>query len=149
MKVILQQDVQGSGKKGELVNVSDGYARNFLLKRGLAIQATEQALGEMKARDDAKVRKLQLEKDAAEALKKTIEGKTLRFTGKAGDSGKLFGAVTTKEIADGLKAQLGVEADKRKITLADDIKAFGTYTAEVKLYQGVVAKVFVLVSEEG
>jgi large subunit ribosomal protein L9 len=149
MQVILQQDVQGSGKKGERVNVSDGYARNFLLKRGLAVQATEQALGEMKAKDDAKARKIQMEKDAAEAIKKSIEGKTVRFAGKAGDSGKLFGSVTSKEIADGLKAQFGVEADKRKITLADDIKAFGTYTVEVKLYQGVVAKVFVMVSEEG
>lgn len=147
MKVILQQDVQGSGKKGDLVNVSDGYARNFLIKRGLAIPATPQALNEMKARDDAAARKIQLEKDAADATAKSIEGKTLKLTCKAGESGKLFGSVTSKEVAEGLRKQFGVDVDKRKVSL-EDIKAFGTYTAEVKLHQGVTAKVFVMVGEE-
>lgn len=147
MKVILQQDVQGSGKKGELVNVSDGYARNFLLKKGLAVQATPQALNEMKARDAAALRKLQQEKDGASETAKAIEGKTLKIVGKAGESGRLFGSVTAKEIAEELQKQLGVEVDKRRISLEEDIKAFGTYTAEVKLYQGVAAKIYVMVGE--
>lgn len=148
MKVILTEDVKGSGKKGELVNVSDGYARNFLLKKGLAIQASSQALAELKARDDARARKLQMEKDAAAETAGKIEGKTLKLTGKAGDSGKLFGSVTSREVADELEKQLGVAVDKRKVSLEADIKAFGTYTAEVRLYQGITAKVFVLVGEE-
>lgn len=148
MKVILQQDVQGSGKKGELVNVSDGYAKNFLFKKGLAIPATAQALNEMKAKDAAAARKLQVERDAAAATAKSIDGKTLKLTGKAGESGKLFGSVTSREIADGLGKQFGVDVDKRKVSLEEDIKAFGTYTAEVKLYQGVTAKVYVMVGEE-
>lgn len=148
MKVILQQDVQGSGKKGELVNVSDGYARNFLLKKGLAIQATPQALGEMKARDAAAARRAKLEKDAAGETAGKIEGKTVKLTAKAGESGKLFGSVTSKEIADGLAKQYGVEVDKRKITLEEDIKSYGTYPAEVKLHQGVAAKIYVMIGEE-
>lgn len=147
MKVILQQDVQGSGKKGDLCNVSDGYAKNFLIKKGLAIPATAQAMNEMKARDAAAARKLQLEKDTAANMAGAIEGKTLKLTGKAGESGKLFGSVTAKEVAEGLKKQFGVDVDKRKVSL-EDIKAFGTYTAEVKLYQGVTAKVYVMVGEE-
>lgn len=148
MKVILQQDVQGSGKKGELVNVSDGYAKNFLLKRGLAIEATPQALNEMKAQDASRARKIQMEKDAANETAKAIEGKTLKIAGKAGESGKLFGSVTSKEVAEALKKQLRVDVDKRKIILESDIKAFGTYNAEVKLYQGISAKVYVMVGEE-
>lgn len=148
MKVILQQDVQGSGKKGELINVADGYAKNFLIKRGLAIEATAQAMSEFKAREAAKARKIQLEKDAANEMKQKIEGKTLKVTGKAGDNGKLFGSVTAKEVAEALKTQYGVEADKRKIALEADIKAFGTYNAEVKLYQGISAKIYVMVGEE-
>ena len=148
MKVILTQDVQGSGKKGELVNVSDCYAKNFLLKKGLAIQATAQAINELKAKEDAKARKIQQEKDVAQKTAGEIEGKTLKLTGKAGESGKLFGSVTAKEVAEGLKKQFGVDVDKRKISLDTEIKSFGTYNAEVKLYQGIAAKVFVMVGEE-
>ena len=147
MKVILQQDVQGSGKKGELVTVSDGYARNFLLKKGLAIEATPQAMTELKAREAAQERKIQLEKAAAAQIAQKIEGQTLKITAKAGDSGKLFGSVTAKEVADALKAQFEIAVDKRKISLESDIKAFGTFGAEVKLYQGITAKIFVLVCE--
>lgn len=147
MKVILQQDVQGSGKKGELVTVSDGYARNFLLKKGLAVEATAQAMTELKAREAAKERKIQLEKDAATATAQKIEGKTLKITAKAGDSGKLFGSVTAKEVADEVKTQFGIAVDKRKVSLDTDIKAFGTYHAEIKLYQGISAKIFVMVCE--
>ena len=111
MKVVLKQDVKGTGKKGELVEVADGYARNFLLKRGLAIPA-------------------------------------VKLTAKAGANGKLFGSVTAKEIAEGIEKQLGVTLEKRKIVLKDDIKAFGSYTIEVKIYNGVSANVFVVVGEE-
>jgi large subunit ribosomal protein L9 len=147
MKVILQQDVQGSGKKGELVNVSDGYARNFLLKRGLAIAATPQAMNEMKAKQQAQENKSQRETDAAKKLAGQIEGKTVKILANAGAGGKLFGSVTAQEIAGELKKQMGVEVDRRKINLENDIKAFGTYTAEVKLHAGISAKVYVMVGE--
>ena len=139
MKVILTQDVKGSGRKGELVNVSDGYANNFLLKRGLAIPATPQA---------AAAHRLEEEKKAAQAAAKELEGKTVKLFARGGAGGKLFGSVSTKEIAEAIQKELGVELDKRKISLDAEIKAFGTYTAEVKLYTGVSAKVYVVVSEQ-
>ena len=148
MKVILKQDVQGSGKKGDLVNVSDGYAKNYLIKRGLAVAATPQALAEMKARNDALQRKAQVELDAAKALKEKLEGKTIKLTAKAGQGGKLFGSVTSREVSQALQEQYGVDVDKRKVVLESEIKAFGTYTVEVKLHSGVVASVYAQVGEE-
>lgn len=148
MKVILRQDVQGSGKKGDLVNVSDGYARNYLLKKGLAVAATPQALNEMKAKQASKDHKVQAETDAARRTAEEIGEKTLKIMAKAGAGGKLFGSVTAKEVADELKKQMGVDVDRRKISLESEIKAFGTYTAEIKLYTGVSAKVYVVVGEE-
>lgn len=148
MKVILKQDVQGSGKKGDIVNVSDGYARNFLLKRGLAVEASGQALNEINAKKAADARKLQAEIDAAKKLGEEIGGKTIKIHAKAGENGKLFGSVTAKEIADEIKKQLKVDIDKRKISLTGEIKKFGTYDAEIKLYNGVFANVFVMVGEE-
>jgi len=146
MQVILKEDVQGSGKKGDLVKVSDGYAKNFLLKKGLAIAATPQALAEYKAQQSAKVNREAKERAGAADLAKEIEGKSMKIVAKAGESGKLFGSITSKEVAQELQNQLGVEVDKRKISLESDIKSHGTYTAEVKLYQGVSAKVFVVVA---
>lgn len=148
MKVILQQDVQGSGKKGELVNVSDGYARNFLIKKGLAIPATDQAMNEMKAKQASAQHKQDMEMDAAGRLAASINEKTLKITAKGGEGGKLFGSVTSKEIAEALKKQLKVEVDRRKISLESEIKAFGTFTADVKLYAGLSAKVYIVVGEE-
>ncbi|MDR2931527.1 MAG: 50S ribosomal protein L9 [Oscillospiraceae bacterium] len=148
MKVILQQDVQGSGKKGELVNVSDGYAKNFLIKKGLAIPATAQAMNEMKARQASAAHKENTEKDAASQTASRINEKTIKIMAKAGAGGKLFGSVTAKEVADELKKQLDVDVDRRKIALESDIKAFGTFTAEVKLYTGITAKVYIMVGEE-
>ncbi|MCL2056790.1 MAG: 50S ribosomal protein L9 [Oscillospiraceae bacterium] len=148
MKVILQEDVQGSGKKGELVNVSDGYARNFLIKRGLAIAATPKAMSEMNQRQAAKDSKAQRELDSAKKTAGEIGGKTLKIIAKAGSGGRLFGSITNKEVADELKKQLGVEVDRRKISLEEDVKSYGTYTAEVKLYQGVTVKVYVSVSDQ-
>ena len=146
MQVILKEDVQGSGKKGQLVKVSDGYARNFLFKKGLAVEATPQALNEYKAQQAAKANREVKERANAGELAGSIEGKSLRITAKAGESGKLFGSITSKEIAQEMQSQLGVEVDRRKISLEGDIKSHGTYTAEVKLYQGVSAKVFVVVA---
>jgi len=148
MQVILKEDVQGSGKKGELVKVSDGYAKNFLLKKGLAIQATPQALNEYKAQQAAGAAREAKDRKAAQELAKSLEGKSIKIVAKAGESGKLFGSVTAKEVAQEIEAQLGVEADKRKVDLEGDIKSHGTYNAEVKLYQGVMAKIFVVVKDE-
>jgi len=147
MKVILTQDVQGSGKKGEILNVSDGYAKNFLLKKNLAIQATDQAMGELRSKEDAKKRKADQETEAAKKVAAAIEGKTVKVSAKGGENGKLFGSVTSKEIADEIQRQLSFEVDKRKISLDGDIKSFGTYTAEIKLHPGVAAKIYVLVGE--
>lgn len=148
MKVILTQDVKGSGRKGELVNVSDGYANNFLLPRKLAVPATPQALNELKNREAAAARRLAEEKKAAEAAAKELDGKTVKIAARGGAGGKLFGSVSTKEIAEAVQKELGVELDKRKISLDAEIKAFGTYNAEIKLYAGVSAKVYVVVSEQ-
>ena len=147
MKVILLQDVQGSGKKGDLVNVSDGYARNFLLKRGLAKEASAQNLAELKSAQAAKARQQQREIDAANKTASEISGKSIKISAKAGQGGKLFGAVTAKEVADELKRQLGVEVDRRRITM-DDIKSYGSFEADIKLYTGISAKVYVIVGEE-
>lgn len=147
MKVVLQADVKGSGKKGELVNVSDGYARNFLLPRKLAIEANAQALNELKNRDEAIKHRVQVELQTAKELATKIEGKTVKLTAKAGAGGKLFGSVTSKEIAEGAMKQMGVELDKKKISLDADIKAFGTYNVTVKLHVQVQAKFFVTVAE--
>ena len=148
MKVILNQDVKGTGKKGDLVNVSDGYARNFLFPRKLAVEANAQALSEKNNRESAAAFRLAEEIAAAEAKKAQLEGKTLRIVGKAGQSGKLFGSITPKEIVEVLNSQYGMDIDKKKITLRSDIKTFGTFECEVKLYTGVTAKMNVVVTED-
>ena len=148
MKVILTQDVKGTGKKGQLVEVADGYANNFLLRRGLASPASAQALNEMKNRDAATAHRIQEEERAAKESAAALEGKTIKLAAKAGAGGKLFGSITAKEVADAIQKDLGVAVDKRKVSLESDIKAFGTYTAEVKLHQTVSAKVYVVVGEE-
>ena len=147
MKVVLQADVKGSGKKGQMIEVADGYARNFLIKKGLAIEANATAMNELKNREAAEAFRLAEEKKAAEAQKAAINGKTVKLTAKAGANGKLFGSITAKEIAEGIDKQLSTTVEKRKINLKDDIKAFGSYTVEIKIYNGVSADVYVLVSE--
>lgn len=148
MKVILTQDVQGSGKKGDIVKVSDGYAKNFLLKRGLCVEANEANLKQINAKKAAEAKKLEQEKAEAAAKKKELDGKTVKVHAKAGENGKLFGSVTAQEIAEAVKKQLGYEADRRKITMEDEIKKYGTFEAELKLYSGISAKFYVLVGEE-
>ena len=132
MKVILTADVKSLGKKGEMVSVADGYARNFLFPRGLAAEANAQSLTELKNREQAAKHKVDVDtqnaREAAAAL------------------GKLFGSVTAKEVAENVKKQFGVETDKRKITM-EDVKSYGTYEAEIKLYPGISAKIYVQVSE--
>ena len=146
MKVILTQDVKSLGKKGDLVNVADGYARNFLFPRSLASEANAQSMTEMKNREAAKAHKIAVDTQNAKDAAVVLEGKTVRVSAKAGQNGKLFGSVTAKEVAEQLKKQFGVETDKRKIAM-DDIKSFGTYEAEIKLYSGISAKFYVQVSE--
>ena len=146
MKVILKQDVKGLGKKGELVNASDGYARNFLFPKGLAAEANAQAMSEFKNKQQAEKYRIETETAAAKAAAERISGKTIHITAKAGQNGKLFGSVTSKEIAEKGRAEFGIETDKRKI-IVDDIKQFGTYEFEIKLYQGISAKLYVMVGE--
>ena len=146
MKVILKQDVKGQGKKGELVNVSDGYARNFLFPRGLAVEADAQAMNDLRHREDAAKYHDDMEKKNAQDAAKLLSGKSLKLTAKAGQGGRLFGSVTTKEVAEELKKQFGLDIEKRKIAMAD-IKAFGSYEAEIKFSHGITAKITVMVSE--
>ncbi|MBQ9960105.1 MAG: 50S ribosomal protein L9 [Oscillospiraceae bacterium] len=148
MKVVLKQDVKGTGKKDELVNVSDGYARNFLFPRGLAVAADAAAMSDLRAKTEAKEHHKAVELDKAMALASSIDGKSVKIEAKAGSAGRLFGKVTSKEVADELKKQFKVDVDKRKIEMECDIKAFGTYNAVVKVYPGVSASVKVIVCEK-
>ena len=146
MKVVLLADVKGHGKKGELCNVSDGYARNFLFPKKLAIEADNAALNELKNREEAAAHHKKEEINAAKEIAAKLEGKTVVIKAKAGASGKLFGAVTSKEIAAEIKNSLKVEIDRKKMNVAD-IKTYGEFNAEVKLYQGITAKLTVKVTE--
>lgn len=148
MKVVLLADVQGRGKKGELVNVSDGYARNYLFPHKLAKEANAQAMSELKNAEQARQHKIEVEKAAAKEAVEKINGKTLKLYAKAGQGGRLFGSVTAKEISEELKKNYGLQVDKRKIDLGSDIKSFGTFECEVKFYTGISAKIFVMVSEQ-
>ena len=146
MKVVLKQDVKGLGKKGELVNASDGYARNFLFPKNLAVEANAQNMTELKNREQAAKYKVDTETAEAKKNAERISGKTITITAKAGQNGKLFGSVTAKEIAEKIEKDFGIKTDKRKISV-EDIKQFGTYEFEIKLYTGVTAKLFVHVGE--
>ena len=148
MKVVLLSDIKGTGKKGELVNVSDGYARNFLFPRKLAKEADAQALTELRNAEQSRLHKIAVETAQAEENKKKLEGQILNMTAKAGQGGRLFGSVTSKEIANEIKQRYGLDVDTRKIVLDSDIKAFGTYNCEVKLYTGISANIKVKVTEQ-
>lgn len=147
MKVILLQDVKGQGKKGDLINTSDGYARNFLFPRKLAKEATESSITELGHQKEAERRRLQQELEDAQALAKVIGEKTVTIHAKAGAGGRLFGSVTGMDIAEGLKSQHKIEVDKRKINAGDGIKAVGTTTVTVKLHPKVTAELKVSVVE--
>ena len=146
MKVVLLADVKGHGKKGELCNVSDGYARNFLFPKKLAVEADNAALNELKNREQAAAHHKQEEINKANELKSLLDGKTVTLTAKAGSAGKLFGSITSQEIAAQINQSFGISVDRKKMTVAD-IKNFGEYTAEIKLYQGIIAKITVKVTE--
>lgn len=147
MKVILQQDVKGSGKKGQLIEVSDGYARNFLLPRKLAVQANAANMNVLKTQQAAADHKAQLEKEANDELCSKIEGLTVHIKAKGGTAGRLFGSVTSKEVAEELLKQHNLEIDKKKIEFEEDIKAFGTFTAHAKISHEFKADFYVVVSE--
>ena len=147
MKVILLQDVKSLGKKGELVEASDGYARNYLLPRKIAREANAQAMNEYKNAENSKNFKIATQKAQAEQQKKMLEGKKFVMTAKAGKGGRLFGSITAKQVAEEIKKQYNIVVDKRKVVLECDIKEFGTYKAEVKLYTGISANIDVQVTE--
>ena len=148
MKVVLLADVKGVGKKGELINASDGYARNFLLPRKLAKEANAQAMNELKNAEASKAYKIKTETEEAQRAAAALEGKTVKITAKAGVNGKLFGSVTSKEISDALKAQHSIDIAKTKIVQEEPIKAFGGYKLKVKLGYEITGTLSVMVVEE-
>lgn len=148
MKVILQQDVKGQGKKGQLIEASDGYARNFLLPRKLAMAATNDNVNKMKMHDKAVLAQQAAEKAEAEAVATKLGTLTVQLTAKGGNGGRLFGAVTTKEIAEALEAQHGIAIAKTKLVQEEPIKSFGTYELKCKLGYEVTGTFKVTVGEE-
>ena len=148
MKVILQQDVKGQGKKGQMVEVSEGYARNFLLPRKMAVEATAENVNTMKMQDKAKAARLAEEKAAAQALAERLEGVQVKIKARAGQGGKLFGSITSKEISEELKAQFGLDVGKSKIVLSDPIKSFGAFDVKCKLGSEVSGVIHVLAIED-
>ncbi len=147
MKVILLCDVKGQGKKDQIINVSDGYARNFLFPKKKAVPADAKATSELKSKEDAKQYRISEERKAAEALGARIKELKLEFKMGHGADGHLYGSVTSKDIAEALKRELGVDIDKRKITLKESIRAYGAHDVEIKLYTDVSAKFIVNVHE--
>ena len=147
MKVILTQDVKGKGKKGQMIEVSDGYARNFMLPKKLAIEATADAVNTMRMNDKATQERIAREKAEAMATSKKLRELTVTVTAKGGGNGRLFGAVTTQEIAAALEKQAGIKLDKRKIVLNETIKNVGTYTATCKLGYEITAPLSVKIEE--
>ena len=139
MKVILTQDVKGKGKKGQMIEVSDGYARNYMLPRKIAVEATADAVNTMRMNDKAAAEKAAKERAEALEISKKLREMTLTVTAKGGGAGRLFGSVTNQEIADALKASSGIALDKRKIVISDTIKSVGTYTVQCKLGYEITA----------
>jgi large subunit ribosomal protein L9 len=148
MKVLLLQDVKSQGKKDQIIDVSEGYARNFLFPKKLAIPADAKAINDAKNRQSSKEHKISVERDNAKALATKLESITVKLTAECGNDGRFYGAITSKDIAEGLKAQFGIDIDKRKIALDAPIKAYGTYKIDVKLYTDVVGKLTVMVVEK-
>ncbi len=147
MKLILLQDVKGQGKKGELINVSDGYARNFLLPKKLAKEATPQAMAELRNAETSK--RIQDEKERARAKEtaEKLEGSVVKLSRSSGADDKMYGSVTSKEIAEALSEQHGIEIDRRKLQIDEPIKAYGTYSIPVKLYADVTGKINLVISK--
>ena len=147
MKVILQQDVKGQGKKGQMVEVSDGYGRNYLLPRKLAVEANADNMNTMKLQEKARLAKEAAEKAEAEATAEKLKGCVVKIQAKAGNGGRLFGAVTSKEISEELKKQFGLDIQKSKIVQDDPIKSFGSFELKCKLGYEVTGTIYVVVTE--
>ena len=147
MKVILTQDVKAQGKKGQIINVSDGYARNFLFPKGLAVVADAKAMADIKNKQAAQQHKIEVEREEAKELSKKLEPVVIKLKLQAGPDGRLFGSVTSKDIVDELEKSTGIKLDKKKIMLDDPIKSYGTYTIDVKLFPEVTGKINVVVSD--
>ncbi len=148
MKVLLLADVKGQGKKDQIINVSDGYARNFLFPKKLAVEADAKVLGDAKIKEEARQFKLKEEKAAAMKLAERLGEINLIITATAGVDGKLYGSVTAKDISEKLKSDFGIDIDKRKLTLGENIKSFGAYTVDAKIYPEVSGKIRVTVTEK-
>lgn len=148
MKVILIKDVKGSGKAGTVLDVADGYARNFLLAKGFAIEATAKNINDLQGKKAAEQHRLDTAKADAMEIAKKLGGQVLSIKAKAGQGGKLFGSVTSATICELIKSKYGIELDKKKIVLQGDIKSYGDHTAEIKMTQGVSAKLTVKVEPE-
>ena len=148
MKVILLADVKGKGTTGDIVNVSDGYARNYLLPRGLAAEATNKNIKDLEQKKKAEAQRVEKDKENAETLVSKIKDKTVNLTVKSGENGKLFGSVTAQDIADAMKDQHKLELDKKKLSLDEPIKATGEYDVEYHPFQGVAGTVKVMIQAE-
>ena len=148
MKVILLEDIKGTGKKGDVAEVSAGHARNFLIPRKLVVEATPKAMQELKQQEAKKQRQREKEQAAAKEIASKLESLIVKVSAKAGDSGRLFGAVTGKEIVEALEAQHGISVEKNKIVQLDPIKAFGTYEVKVKLGSEITGTIHIVVAEK-
>lgn len=148
MKVIFIKDLKGQGKIGEEKNISDGYAKNFLIPKGYAIEATAANINDFKGKKDSENYKKQQELEKAETLKKKLDEITLKITAKSGDNGKLFGSITSKELAENLKSNFSLEIDKKKFVLPDGIKTIGLFKVDIKLHPGIIGTLKVNVVSE-
>ncbi len=148
MQVILTQDVKGQGKKGDVVNVSDGYARNFLIAKGLGIEATKSNMNDLKGKKESAEYKIKTDTEEAKKLAETLKDITVNLTAKAGDNGKLFGSITSKDVADALTNQHHIKLDKKKFHLPDGIKTLGVTEVTVKLYTGISGTLKVNVTKQ-
>ncbi len=147
MKVLLLADVKGKGKKDQIINVSDGYARNFLFPKKLAVEADAKAMSDAKNKEDARLFKIEQDKAAARELAGKLEAVTVKIKASAGADGRLYGSITTSDVAEELKKQHNLEVDRRKITVDGAIKTFGSYTLDVKLYPEIHGKINLVVCE--
>ncbi len=147
MKVILLADVKGQGKKNDVIEVSDGYGKNFLIPRKLAKPADAQSLNDIKVKEEARLYRIETERKEAQALAERLQGITVKITASHGADGRLYGSVTAKDVSEKLQKDHGIAIDKRKINVSDPIKAYGAYTLEVKLYTEVTGKINLLVCE--
>ena len=147
MKVILLADVKGQGKKNDVINVSDGYAKNFLFPRKLAKAADAQSLNDIKVKEEARLYRIETEKKEAQALAERLKDMVIKIPAPGGTDGRLYGSVTAKDVSERLQADHGIVIDKRKITVSEPIKSYGTYHLEVKLYTEVTGKINIKVCE--